>query len=55
VKEKNLATFSYKLFENYPDKKIDNLVEIDKLSAKGIQGLRCQGGTQTFGIAAKRN
>ena len=37
VKEKNLATFSYKLFEKYPDKKIDDTVEVGKLAAKGYK------------------
>ena len=39
VKEKNLATFSYRLFENYPDKKIDDTVELGKLAAKDIKYL----------------
>jgi len=37
VKEKNLATFSYNLFENYPDKKIEDVVEGGKLAAKGFK------------------
>ncbi|HZI53451.1 MAG TPA: Smr/MutS family protein [Chitinophagaceae bacterium] len=37
VKEKNLATFSYKLFDKYPDKKIDDTVEVGGLAAKGYK------------------
>ncbi len=37
VKEKNLATFSYKLFDRYPDKKIDDTVEVGTLAAKGYK------------------
>jgi len=37
VKEKNFATFSYKLFEKYPDKKIDDTVEVSKLASKGYK------------------
>jgi hypothetical protein len=37
VKEKNLATFSYNLFEQYPDKLIEDKVELGKLAAKGFK------------------
>jgi hypothetical protein len=37
VKERNLATFSYQLFKKYPDKKIDDVVEVSKLAAKGFK------------------
>lgn len=37
VKEKNLATFSYNLFEKYPDKLIEDKVELGKLAAKGYK------------------
>src|SRR4029078_2564747 len=37
VKERNLATFSYNLFEKYPDKKIDDVVEVGRLAAKGFK------------------
>ena len=37
VKEKNLATFSYKLFETYPDKKEDAKLEMGQLAAKGYK------------------
>lgn len=37
VKEKNLATFSYKLFETYPDKVVESRVELGKLAAKGYK------------------
>jgi hypothetical protein len=37
VKEKNLATFSYNLFEEYPDKLIEDKVELGKLAAKGYK------------------
>jgi hypothetical protein len=35
LKEKNQATFSQRLFENYPDKVIEDTVEMGKLAAKG--------------------
>lgn len=37
IKEKNEPTFSYKLFDQYPDKKEDNRLELDSLVAKGIK------------------
>ena len=37
IKEKNLATFSYKLFEKYPDKLVEDKVELGKLTAKGYK------------------
>ncbi|MEP7377336.1 MAG: Smr/MutS family protein [Chitinophagaceae bacterium] len=37
VKEKNLATFSYKLFDDYPDKLVEDRVELGKLAAKGYK------------------
>jgi hypothetical protein len=37
VKEKNLATFSYKLFDNYPDKPVEDKVELGKLAGKGYK------------------
>ena len=37
VKEKNLATFSYNLFEKYPDKIIEDKVELGKLATKGYK------------------
>ena len=37
VKEKNLATFSYKLFDTYPDKLVDDKVELGKLATKGYK------------------
>lgn len=37
VKEKNLATFSYKLFEKYPDKIIEDKVELGQLAAMGYK------------------
>ena len=35
VKEKNLATFSYNLLERYPDKLIEDKVEMGRMAAKG--------------------
>ncbi len=37
VKEKNLATFSYKLFDQYPDKLFKDKLELDNLVAKGYK------------------
>lgn len=37
LKEKNQATFSQRLFENYPDKVIEDTVEMGKLAAKGYK------------------
>ncbi len=37
LKEKNEATFSYKLFDQYPDKKEDDRLSFDSLVAKGIK------------------
>lgn len=37
LKKKNEATFSYRLFEKFPDKKVEEKFEMDKLSAKGYK------------------
>ena len=37
LKKKNLATFSQLLFENYPDKLVEDKVEMGKLAAKGFK------------------
>lgn len=37
LKQKNLATFSQLLFENYPDKLIEDKVEMGRLAAKGYK------------------
>ena len=37
MKEKNLATFSYNLFEEYPDKIMNEVVEVGKLASKGFK------------------
>ena len=37
IKEKNQPTFSYKLFDKYPDKKEDERLDLDSLVAKGIK------------------
>lgn len=37
IKEKNEPTFSYKLFDQYPDKKEDDRLDLDSLIAKGIK------------------
>ena len=37
IKEKNQPTFSYKLFDKYPDKKEDDRLDLDSLVAKGIK------------------
>lgn len=37
VKEKGEATFSYKLFETYPDKVEDAIIDTDRLAAKGYK------------------
>lgn len=37
LKRKNEATFSYNLFENYPDKAIEDGFELGKLAAKGYK------------------
>ena len=37
LKQKNLATFSQLLFENYPDKVHEDKVEMGKLAAKGYK------------------
>ena len=37
VKEKNLATFSYNLFDKYPDKIIEDKVELGLLATKGYK------------------
>ena len=37
LKEKNQATFSQLLFENYPDKTIEDTVEMGRLAAKGYK------------------
>lgn len=37
IRKKNEATFSYKLFEEYPLKQLDNTLSFDKLSNKGVK------------------
>ena len=37
MRKKNEASFSYKLFETYPDKQHDDYLEMDKLTAKGYK------------------
>ena len=37
IKQKNQATFSQLLFENYPDRAIEDTVEMGKLAAKGYK------------------
>lgn len=37
LKQKNEATFSHRLFENYPDKLLEDKVELGKLAAKGFK------------------
>ncbi len=37
LKQKGEATFTYKLFDNYPDKPLDNKLEFDSLISKGIK------------------
>ena len=37
LKEKNLATFRYHLFDHYPDKLVEDRVEFGKLAAKGYK------------------
>lgn len=37
LKEKNQATFSQRLFENYPDRTTDDTVEMGKLASKGYK------------------
>ncbi len=37
LKEKGEPTFTYKLFENYPDKIVEDKLEFDSLIAKGIK------------------
>jgi hypothetical protein len=37
LKQKNEASFSYILFEKYPDKKVEDLVDIGNLAAKGYK------------------
>lgn len=37
IQKKNEATFSYRLFEKYPDKALDDRIEFDSLSAKGYK------------------
>lgn len=37
LKQKNLATFSQLLFENYPDKLVEDKVEMGRLAAKGYK------------------
>jgi hypothetical protein len=37
IKQKNQATFSYKLFEKYPDKVIEDKIELGRLTAKGFK------------------
>lgn len=37
MKKKGEATFSYKLFDNYPEKAPDDKIEFDSLAAKGVK------------------
>jgi len=37
IKQKNTATFSFRLFENYPDKLVEDKVELGKLAQKGFK------------------
>lgn len=37
IKKKGTATFSFRLFENYPDKPVEDKLEFDSLAAKGIK------------------
>jgi hypothetical protein len=37
IRKKNQATFSYKLFEKYPDKLVEDKVELGRLAAKGFK------------------
>lgn len=37
LKEKNQATFSHRLFEHYPDKLVEDRIELRKLAAKGYK------------------
>jgi hypothetical protein len=37
LREKNEATFSYRLFEKYPDKQVDDIIEPGVLAAKGYK------------------
>jgi hypothetical protein len=37
IRQKNQATFSYKLFEKYPDKIIEDKMELGRLAAKGYK------------------
>jgi hypothetical protein len=37
IKKKGEATFSYRLFEDYPDKPVDDKIEMNTLKAKGLK------------------
>ena len=37
IRQKNEATFSFRLFEKYPDRVFDNTIEFEALSAKGYK------------------
>jgi hypothetical protein len=37
IKQKGEATFTYRLFEEYPDKPVDDKIELDSLVSKGIK------------------
>src|SRR5947209_6843499 len=37
IRKKGEATFSYKLFDNYPDKLVEDPIDVSSLAAKGIK------------------
>lgn len=37
IRQKNQATFSYKLFDNYPDRSVEDTIELGGLAAKGFK------------------
>jgi hypothetical protein len=37
IKKKGEATFSYRLFEDYPDKPVEDKIEMNTLKAKGLK------------------
>lgn len=44
IKQKGEATFTYKLFEKYPDKPEEEMFELDSLTARGIKVYRAEEG-----------
>lgn len=46
LKQKNLATFSQLLFEKYPDRVVEDVVEIGRLASKGAKVYDAQKGRQ---------